>query len=114
MLLEHGKPLIYDDGKKGIALDAKTMKPIIVDLEANPDAEKTLLVHDEQDSSGMLAQVYAWMKHPEMPIPVGVFRALERPNYDAAANAQLDAVLEKEGKGTLEELLNSGDVWDVD
>ena len=62
----------------------------------------------------MLAQVYAWMKHPEMPIPVGVFRALERPNYDAEANAQLDAVIEKEGKGTLEELLNSGDVWDVD
>ena len=114
VLLEHGKPLIYDDGKKGIALDKETMKPYIVDLEANPDATDTLLVHDEKDASGMLAQVYAWMRHPQMPIPVGVFRALERPSYDAAVNEQLQAVVEKEGKGTLEELLHAGDVWDVD
>lgn len=114
VLLEHGQPLIYDEGKKGIALDGKTMKPMIVDLEAQPEKKDTLLVHDEHDASGMLAQVYAWMRHPEMPIPVGVFRALERPNYDTAVNEQRDAVLAKEGKGTIEELLNAGDVWDVD
>ena len=48
-----------------------------------------------------------------MPIPVGVFRALERPSYDAAVNEQLQAVV-KNSKGTLEELLHAGDVWDVD
>ena len=67
VLLEHGKPLIYDDGKKGIALDKDTMKPYIVDLEANPDATDTLLVHDEKDASGMLAQVT--MKAPADAYP---------------------------------------------
>ena len=113
VLLAHGEPLIYDEGKKGIALDEKSMKPMIIDLEAHPEKEETLVVHDEHDTSGMLAQVYAWMRHPEMPIPVGVFRALDRPSYDSEVNAQREAVIAKEGKGTIEELLNSGDVWDV-
>ncbi|MBL92442.1 MAG: 2-oxoacid:ferredoxin oxidoreductase subunit beta [Myxococcales bacterium] len=114
VLLEHGKPLIYDDGKKGIALNTDTMKPYIVDLEANPEKTSDLLVHDEKDATGMLCHVYAWMRHPEMPIPVGVFRALQRPSYDEAVNAQREAIIAKEGRGTLEELLNDGDVWDVD
>ena len=61
----------------------------------------------------MLCHVYAWMRHPEMPIPVGTFRALKRPSYDEEVNAQREAIIAKEGRGTLEELLNDGDVWDV-
>ena len=57
VLLEHGKPLIYDDGRKGIALNQAEMKPVIVDLESNPEKASDLIVHDEHDATGMLAQI---------------------------------------------------------
>jgi 2-oxoglutarate ferredoxin oxidoreductase subunit beta len=53
------------------------------------------------------------MRHPEFPEPVGVFRAVERPTYEQAVNAQVTQAIEKKGDGDLEALFNSGDTWEV-
>ncbi|MFG0334685.1 MAG: 2-oxoacid:ferredoxin oxidoreductase subunit beta [Maioricimonas sp. JB049] len=109
--LEHGKPLIFGKKKdKGIRLTGDG-RPEVVNLEeVNRD---DLLFHDEKVDDPSLAFQLARMRWPESPEPMGIFRAVERPTYDAQLNEQLDAVIEKNGPGDLEALFNTGDTWEV-
>jgi 2-oxoglutarate ferredoxin oxidoreductase subunit beta len=113
LYLEDGKPLVYAGGTRGISLDRQTLMPFIIDLEKEPERKDELLVHDERDPSGMLAQIYARMNHPEFPVPLGVFKAEIRPTYDAAVNEQTQEVVAKYGEGTIKDLLYAGDTWEV-
>ena len=53
------------------------------------------------------------MHHPEFPEPIGVFRAVERATYDNAMADQMTRAVEKLGHGTLRQLFNEGDTWEV-
>jgi len=57
----------------------------------------------------MLAQ----MEAPSFPVPVGVYRNVLAPIFDAAMRAQVDQVTAKKGPGDLKALLYSGDTWEV-
>jgi len=46
-------------------------------------------------------------------VPLGVFRAVERPVYDDLMSEQLVAAREQSGEGDLAALLHSGDTWVV-
>ena len=52
-------------------------------------------------------------ERPTGPTPIGVFRAVERPVYGEAMEAQLEAAKAKLGPGDLATLLHSGDTWIV-
>jgi 2-oxoglutarate ferredoxin oxidoreductase subunit beta len=110
--LVNGEPLIFGkNGDKGIRFVDDYLE--VVNLGENNITEKDLLVHDEARERPSRAFQLACMDHPEFPIPIGVFRAVESPRFDEEMNAQLLRTLEKEGPGDLEELLNEGDVWKV-
>ena len=47
------------------------------------------------------------------PLPIGVFRAVERPTYDDLLASQLTGAVEEQGPGDLESLLHAGDTWRV-
>ena len=49
----------------------------------------------------------------QIPVPIGIFRNVERPVLDEDIHAQLSAQIEAQGEGTLESLLNDGDTWVV-
>ena len=68
---------------------------------ATASSESDLLVHDEHDPT--LASSCSRMEPPDFPTPLGVFRAVERPTYDEAVNAQL-AAAKGQGRGDLDEL----------
>jgi 2-oxoglutarate ferredoxin oxidoreductase subunit beta len=54
------------------------------------------------------------MRHPEMPEPIGVLRAVSGVStYDAQINQQVELAKSKWGVGDLQELINSGDTWVV-
>jgi len=108
--LQHGKPLIYAGGKKGIQLNGFT--PETVDLDGNI-AQDDLLFHDEKIESSQLAFLLSRMRYPEFPEPIGVFRAIDRPTYDTQINAQVVQAVKKKNKGDLKTLFNSGDTWTV-
>jgi 2-oxoglutarate ferredoxin oxidoreductase subunit beta len=61
-----------------------------------------------------MAFLLSRMRHPSMPEAMGVLRAVDRPIYDAAVNAQVDNAIAKQGKGDFDALFNSGDTWNVD
>lgn len=107
--LEHGKPLVYSQGTKGIRLNG--FSPEVVDLENV--AQDDLLFHDEKAESNQLAFLLSRMRHPEFPEPIGVFRAIDRPTYDDSINAQVADARSEKGEGDLAKLFTSGDTWTV-
>ncbi len=111
--LEHGKPLVFgkgEDGKpdKGIRLRGDDTLEVVSLADVSED---DLLFHDEANLN--VALTLAQMQHPEFPEPVGVFRAVERPQYQQQVKAQVDDAIAKRGQGTLEKLLHSGDLYEV-
>jgi 2-oxoglutarate ferredoxin oxidoreductase subunit beta len=111
--LEHGKPLLYGkDRKKGIRRnDAMEVEKVELGKGISED---DLIFHDEKTPSPALAFLLSRMKYPEMPEPMGVFRAVDRPIYDARVNEQIDAAVAKQGEGDFDALFNSGDTWVVE
>ena len=110
LLLEHGKPLIYAGGTKGIQLNG--FNPEVVDL-ANV-AQDDLLFHDEKAPNSQLAFLLSRMRHPEFPEPIGVFRDVDRPTYDDMINSQVEEAVSEKGAGELQNLFHAGDTWRVD
>jgi len=112
VMLESGKPLIFGKEKnKGIKLNG--LNPEIVEFDPeNPPAD--LLTHDEATNSSALSFLLAEMEAPEFPIPVGVFRRIERPTYEAGLHAQIDEARKGKGEGDMRSLIYGTNTWEVD
>ncbi len=109
LVLEHGKPLLFGKNHdKGIRMAGHKLE--VVEL-GNGVSEADLLVHDEQDPA--LAFLLSTLMPPTFPAPVGVFRAVDRPPYDAAMGEQVERAKAKLGTPDLDALFNQGDTWDV-
>jgi len=107
--LKHGEPMIFGaDADKGIRLDG--LKPEVVQL-GDGITEADLLVHDETDPA--LAYLLSRMAWPEYPVPIGVFRRVDRPTHDRLSDAQIEEAIAEKGAGDLRALLFSGDTWTV-
>jgi len=112
VVLEHGKPLIFGKNRdKGIRLNGTTLEVVTL---GDGITESDLLVHDEKRPDPAIAFLLARMDYPEYPVPVGVFRAVEKPTYDELVTAQIEAAIAERGPGDLEKLLRSGDIWVIE
>ncbi|MND00753.1 2-oxoglutarate oxidoreductase subunit KorB [compost metagenome] len=69
-------------------------------------------MHDSKATDSTLAFALSRLSHPEHPVPVGVFRNVERPLFHEAAHAQVKAAREK-AEPSLDKLFNSGSTWTV-
>jgi 2-oxoglutarate ferredoxin oxidoreductase subunit beta len=109
--LEHGKPMVFAKGTKGIRLNG--FKPEVVTLGEGGVTEKDLLVHDEK-AAASLSFLISELQSPDFPTPMGVFRAVERPVHHELDQAQLvKARSGGRGDGNLTALLHQGDTWTV-
>jgi len=113
LFLEHGKPMVFGKAKdKGIIIDGTT--PKVVSLTEGKYSINDLLVHNEFDQSVVLAYLLGQMSNdPNYPTPIGVFRQIQKPTYDAEVNKQIDLIKQKKGEGDLQKLLFSGNTWSV-
>jgi 2-oxoglutarate/2-oxoacid ferredoxin oxidoreductase subunit beta len=85
-----------------------------VHLGAGEDpVNKGIAIHHERHESPAYAFALASLQRPDFPLPIGVFRAVEKPTYDALLEQQVQSAVAKRGKGDLATLLNSGDTWTV-
>ena len=114
LYLEHGRPLVWgEERRRGIVLDG--LSPRVVELGGDGGAaEEDCVAWDEERPDPQLAFLASQMQPPEMPTPLGVFRAVEEQTYDQGVVAQVEAEVDRSGPGRLEELLYSGDTWTVD
>lgn len=86
LYLRHGEPLVF--GKQqdlGIVLQGLTPKIVTI----TPENREHVLIHDEQATEPTLAFLLSRMTYPEFPIPLGVFRAVQKPTYERALMAQV-------------------------
>ncbi|MFE6911282.1 2-oxoacid:ferredoxin oxidoreductase subunit beta [Streptomyces erythrochromogenes] len=112
--LEHGRPIRFgaDDGK-GVVRNQATGDLEVVDV--TPANEGRVLVHDARTASPTTAFALSRLADPDTlhRTPIGVFRSVERPVYDTLMADQLDAAIDRGGKGDLGALLNGSDTWTV-
>ncbi len=108
--LEHGKPLVFANGTKGIRLVGTHLKSSAPRTFPADD----LLIHDETDPNPSIHMMLARMTYPTMPEPIGVLRAVRGVStYDEQINAQVQRAKEMKGEGSLDKLFHSGDTWQV-
>lgn len=123
LFLEHGEPMVFAEGTKGLRLDGLT--PEVIDLESSRWSVEDCLVHDE--TSPELATLIGRMSWEEasddiprldeetpMPRPFGVLHRTERPTYETLVHEQLRTVTEERGEGDLDALLHDGDTWTIE
>jgi len=109
--LEHGKPLIFGKNKdRGIRMKS-CYEPEVVQLGGGID-ESDLLIHDEAAPIGYSVML-ASMAPPQFPMPIGVIRRIQAPVFDVSVHEQIEQVTEQLGPGDLEQILYSGNTWEV-
>ncbi len=110
IFLEHGKPMVYDGGRRAVRLDG--FRPESIDLTGGAWSVSDAIVYDETslELAGIASRMF-W--NDEMPRPFGVFYCERRESYESRLHAQLHHVTELHGEGDLDVLLNTGDTWEI-
>jgi 2-oxoglutarate ferredoxin oxidoreductase subunit beta len=111
--LEHDRPLVFGrERNRGVRM-RPDMRLEVVELGGEV-TEDGLIVHNEKAPDSYLAYMLARMEYPDFPVPIGVFRDIERPTYEEMLEEQINAAIEKAGPGDLEKLINGGDTWVIE
>lgn len=112
--LEHDKPLVFGkNADKGIRMNGARPEVVELNSETGLTADD-LLVHNIHEPDPSVAFMLARMQQPDFPQPVGIFRQVERDTYEDLLVAQIEAAISKQGRGEIEKLINSGDMWTVE
>jgi 2-oxoglutarate ferredoxin oxidoreductase subunit beta len=107
--LEHGKPVIFGkDKKKGVRANGMDLE--VVELGGSI-APENLLVWDETRENPSMAFAMAQLEGSAQPL--GVLRAIDKPAYESGVIAQIRNAEERRGTGRLDQLIHSGDIWEV-
>ncbi|MBF0313543.1 MAG: 2-oxoacid:ferredoxin oxidoreductase subunit beta [Oligoflexia bacterium] len=116
MRIEHGKAMIFGTKQnKGIRLTAGSdPNPEVVTLGEDGISSKDLLVHDERKQSTFLANLLTTFNQPTHPLPLGVFRAIERETYEECLEAQTQLIASHRKERSMQDLLLSGETWMID
>jgi len=113
--MTQGEPLVFGSPgrRRGIALEGGV--PALVDLADDDDpVEKGVVVHDEFYETTAYGFALATLREPDFPLPVGVFREVQKACYEDMLTQQVVDAIAHKGDGDLHALLHSGDTWKVD
>jgi 2-oxoglutarate ferredoxin oxidoreductase subunit beta len=112
LILEDGKPMLFGaEMNKGIVLNGFKLE--VVAVGENGVTEKDILVHDEKEEDPTLHAMLARMRPPEFPAALGIIRAVRRSTFDEGLLNQLEYEKENAKFKTVDELLKSGETWEV-
>lgn len=112
IILRHGEPMIYGKERdKGLILDGYRLKSVVIG--ENGIEEKDLLVHDAYTENTGLHSMLIEMKYPELPVALGVIRAVKDKTYDDNVRDQVIDAMESGEIKNVDQLLHSGATWEV-
>ena len=112
LILEDGMPMLFGaEMNKGIIL--KGFKLEVVTIGENNIAERDILIHDKKEQDPTLHAMLARMRPPEFPAALGIIRAVRRQTFDEGLLNQLEYEKENAKFKTVDELLKSGETWEV-
>jgi len=110
--LQHGEPMLFGkNNEKGLMLDGLTLK--VVTIGENGVTKDDILVHDAHCDDITLHLKLADMEYPNYPVAMGVIRSVKAPVYDQCVEQQLEEVQALSKVKSFNDLIHSGDVWEV-
>jgi len=112
LFLEDGNPMIFGaEMNKGIILNGFKLE--VVTIGENGVTEEDILVHNATEQDPTLHAMLARMLPPEFPAALGIIRKVSRPTFDEGLLSQLEYEKENAKFKTIDELLHSGETWEV-
>jgi 2-oxoglutarate ferredoxin oxidoreductase subunit beta len=106
VLLQPGHPMIFGEkGDKALQFNGQSYEIVAVD-ESNKDQ---LSLH-QNDISLPQAIALNTLEQPDFPVPIGIFRSVERPTYEE----QIVSAKNKPSIEDVDQLLRSGKTWHID
>jgi 2-oxoglutarate ferredoxin oxidoreductase subunit beta len=113
LILEAGKPMLFGKNKeKGIILEGTRLK--VVKLGENGITEKDILVHDPTTEDAGIHMMLASMAPPEFPAALGVIRAVKSETLEDAVWNSVEHEKQVSPYKNVDDLLNSGNTWEID
>lgn len=111
--LKHGEPMIYGkEGNKGLILEKGRLRSVTIG--ENGYALDDILVHDEKVPDDTIHYMLARMTLPELPVAMGVIRACGSMVYESVLFEQVEDARKHTKIKTVNELLRSGNTFQVD
>ena len=112
VFLKHGEPILFGKDKtKGIRLNKYKLE--VVELGKNGITMDDILVHDAHEEDTMVQLMLAKMSLPGFPVAMGVIRAAKAPAFDRLVEEQIDEQKAVSSIRCVDDLLNSGDVFEI-
>lgn len=112
IVLEHGKRMIFGkEGNKGLVLDGFNLKAVTIG--ENGITEEDILIHDAACEDTTLHMKLALMEGPDMPVAVGVIRAVAEETYDDGFVAQIEQMKAKAKIRNFDELIETCEQWEI-
>src|SRR3546814_141913 len=108
--LEHGKPMLFAKGTKGLRLNLDHLHLAVVDIVDGDWAAAGVLVHDERNRT--IAHMLVEMPFGPFPMALGVIYDDPAPTFESAVVAQNTTA--SQGKvADLQKLVSKGQTWTV-
>ena len=104
--------MIYGKEKdKGLVLDGFKLKS--VRIGENGITEDDILVHDAKEPDATLHMMLTKMSLPDLPVALGVIRAVPEATFDDRATNQVEEIKKNSTFKSMDDLLFHGDTWEI-
>ena len=111
--LVHGEKMIFGkEMNRGLVQDGFGLKAVTIGQDGYTIDD--VLVHDAHCESSFLHQMLAMMDGTDLPVALGVIRAVEAPTYETAVAEQVQEATAKHGFTCLNDVIMAGDTWNVE
>jgi len=110
--LTHGQPMLFGkDRRKGLRLNG--LKLEVVTIGENGVTESDILVHDAHQEDPTLHLMLARLAPPHYPMALGVIRQVRAKTFDEAVAEEAHRVKQTARYNSVDELLRSGETWQI-
>ncbi len=114
LILEHGQPMLFGKEKeKGIHFNKDKMKLEVVTIGENGITLDDILVHDAYMDVPWLHLKLIQMQPPHFPLALGVIRSVQSTPYEEMVYEQVKKRKETSKFNSIDDLLDSGDVFEI-
>lgn len=107
--VEHGKPMIFGkENNKGLIQNGFKLE--VVEIGVDGVTENDLVVHDAHEEDTTL---HMMLVNLQMPMVTGVIRAVKQESFNDRMEEQIEHVRATTKFKTMDDLLSSGETWDI-
>lgn len=113
IVLRHGEKMLFGkDNEKGIIMNGNHLKVVTIDKDGYTLDD--ILVHDATNPNPGVHMMLTNMAYPDFPFALGVIRAVKYPTYDDNVKNQLLEVKEESNIKCMDDLLHSGNTYEIE